>query len=133
MALADGEESPLGQEEINKHLLQCAECREEFEQLRATSRQLSSQARLRPQVNLWPQVNERIQATTTGPSFDWRMLLLFGLPLFGYKFLLLLLQLTPGLWSRLIPVMLVIAIFGYLKTNPFKINGELTLEGEMTL
>src|SRR5215471_14039533 len=93
MALADGEESPLGQQEIDKHLLQCDRCREEFEQLRATGRHLSSQARLRPQVNLWPQVNERIQATTEStPSFDWRLLLLFATPLFGYKFLLLLLQ-----------------------------------------
>jgi anti-sigma factor RsiW len=125
MALADGEESPLDREEIDAHLRNCDRCRAEIEQLRAMNVLL--QKRLRPEANLWSQVSERLEATAgTTPSFSWRLLLLFGIPLFGYKALLLSLQAAPSLWSKLVPIILVIAVFSYLKTNPFKINCELT-------
>jgi len=134
MALADSEESPLSSREIEKHLFNCEACREEIEQLRASNQLFSSQQRLTTKVDLWSTVSERIPDTpeTTQP-FRWRVLLLFGLPLFGYKFLLLILQATPSLWSKLVPVILMIAVFTYLKSNPFKINCELTLEGETTV
>lgn len=131
MAISDGEESSLKKEEIESHLLNCAACREETEQLRATSQLLSSQQRVKPEVNLWPTISERIHSNVAATQpFRWRVLLLFGLPLFGYKFFLLLVQAAPSLWSKLVPVILMIAIFTYLKTNPFKINSELKLEGE---
>jgi hypothetical protein len=134
MAIADDEESSLRPGEIEVHLLNCEACREEIEQLRATNQLFGSQQRLRPEANLWPAISERLQATAdTAQTFRWRVLLLFGLPLFGYKFFMLLLQVTPSLWSKLVPVILMIAIFAYLKTNPFKINCELTLEGETTV
>lgn len=133
MALADGERSPLDREEIDNHLRNCDRCRAEIEQLRAMNRLLSSQKRLRPEANLWRQVNERLEVTAeTTPSFSWRLLLLFGVPLFGYKALLLSLQAAPSLWSKLVPIILVIAVFSYLKTNPFKINCELTVRGELS-
>lgn len=133
MAIADGEESPLGPEEIEKHLRNCDHCWAEIEPLRAVNEMLSSQKRLRPEANIWPLVNERLEATAeSAPPFSWRVLLLFGIPLFGYKFLLLILQTAPNLWSKLVPVILVIAVFTYLKTNPFKINCELTLRGELS-
>ena len=131
MAVADGETSPLQPEEIETHLLICDRCREEVEQMRATNELLSSQKRLIREANLWPLVNERIQASApSAPLFRWRVLLLFALPLFGYKILLLIFQASPSLWSKLVPVILVIAVFGYLRSNPFKINCELTLKGE---
>ncbi len=133
MALADGEESPLGREEIETHLRTCDRCRAEIGPLRDIDELLSSQKRLRPQANLWPQVSERLENTTeSAPPFNWRVLLLFGVPLFGYKVLLLILQTAPSLWSKLVPVILVITVFSYLKANPFKINCELTLRGELS-
>ncbi|HSE26442.1 MAG TPA: zf-HC2 domain-containing protein [Pyrinomonadaceae bacterium] len=127
MALADGEESPLDREEIDTHLRNCDRCRAEIEQLRAINELLSSQKRLRSEANLWRQVSERLEVTAgTMPSFSWRLLLLFGIPLFGYKALLLSVHAAPSLWSKLVPIILVIAVFSYLKTNPFKINCELT-------
>jgi anti-sigma factor RsiW len=133
MALADGEESPLRREEIETHLRNCDRCRAEIEPLRAIDELLSSQKRLRPEANLWPRVSERLEVTAKGaPSFSWRLLLLFGIPLFGYKALLLGFQAAPSLWSKLIPIIFVIAIFSYLRTNPFKINCELTLRGELS-
>jgi anti-sigma factor RsiW len=133
MALADGEQSTLSLEEIEKHLRNCDDCRAEIESLRAINELLSSQKRLRAQVNLWPLVSERLEATAgSAPPFSWRMLLLFGIPLFGYKALLLMLQIAPSLWSKLVPLILVIGVFSYLKANPFKINSELTLRGELS-
>jgi hypothetical protein len=35
-----------------------------------------------------------------------------------------------GLLFKIMPILLVVAFFGYLKVNPFKINTELRLEGE---
>lgn len=133
MALADGEESPLRREEIETHLRNCDRCRAEIEPLRTIDELLSSQNRLRPEANLWPLVSERLEATAgSAPPFSWRVLLLFGIPLFGYKALLLILKAAPSLWSKLVPIILVIAVFSYLKTNPFKINCDLTLRGELS-
>jgi predicted anti-sigma-YlaC factor YlaD len=131
MAIADSEESSLGPKEIESHLLNCEACREGVEDLRATNQVLSSQARLRQQVSVWPMVRERIQTPTESTEpFRWRVLLLFGIPLFGYKFVTLILDASPSLWSKLVPVLLMIAVFSYLRVNPFKINSELTLKGE---
>ena len=133
MALADGEEPPLSLNELETHLRNCDHCRAETEPLRAINEMLSSQKRLRLEASIWPLVNERLEATAgTARPFSWRVLLLFGIPLFGYKFLLLILQTAPNLWSKLVPLILVIAVFSYLKTNPFKINCELTLRGELS-
>lgn len=131
MALADGEKAPLRPEEIETHLLICERCREELEQMRATNHLLSSQKRLIQEANLWPVVNQRIQASASSAALvRWRVSLLFAIPLFGYKISLLIFQASPSLWSKLIPVILAIAVFGYLRVNPFKINCELTLKGE---
>jgi anti-sigma factor RsiW len=133
MAQADGEESPLGTEEIKTHLSNCERCGEELEELQATNKSFSSQKRLRHQTDLWPLLSERIQATAISPApFRWRVLVLFGIPLFGYKILMLILQAAPSPWSKLVTVILVIGVFSYLRTNPFKINSKLTLEGETT-
>ena len=134
MALADGEESSLQTGEIESHLINCKDCREEIEQMHATNQLLSSQKRVVQEANLWPMIGERLQgATETKQPFRWRLLLLFGIPLFGYKLFMLGLQVAPSLWSKLFPVVLMIAVFAYLKANPFKINSELTLKGESTL
>ena len=131
MAIADGEESALGISEIESHLFKCELCREEIEQIRVTNQLLSSQQRLQQPANVWPRVSERIQAKTESTEpFRWRVLLLFAIPLFGYKVLMLMLNAPPSLWSKLIPVLLMVVIFTYLKANPFKINSELTLKGE---
>ena len=131
MARRDGEKSPLSREMVETHLRNCDSCRAEVQSLGAVDESLSSQNRLRPESNVWPLVSERLEVTSgKESSFKWRVLLLFGIPLFGYKFLSLVLPTGPSLWSRLIPVILVIAVFSYLKTNPFKISCDLTLRGD---
>ena len=132
MALSDGESSPLGREEIEEHLNKCELCSEEMESLFVINEMFKSQNRVSIQADVWPVINQRLESKAASTSFKWRLLLLFGIPLFGYKGLSLLLQTTPSLWSKLVPVLLVIGIFTYLRTNPFKINSELTLSGELS-
>lgn len=132
MSFADNEEPPLGTQEIETHLRNCDDCRAEIASLGLINELLSSQKRLTAEADLWPAVSERLDATASAPPFGWRVLLFFGIPLFGYKVLLLILHAAPSLWSKLVPIVLVIAVFSYLKTNPFKINCELTLEGELS-
>jgi hypothetical protein len=43
----------------------------------------------------------------------------------GYRVVVAALDLEPGLWLNLAPVLLAIAVFGLLRENPFKINSEL--------
>ena len=133
MALADGEESPLSREEIETHLRNCDHCRAQVEAVRTFNERWNSQERSLPPANLWPLISERLDATPeSNRAFNWRLLLLFGLPLFGYKILSLVFAAAPTLWSRLVPVILAIAVFAYLKTNPFKINCELTATGDFS-
>src|SRR6185295_12493587 len=103
---------PLLREEIETHLRSCDLCRAEIESLHDINQLFSSQKRLKDGSNVWPLVNDRLETTTeTAPSFSWRVLLLFGIPLFGYKALLLILQAAPSLWTKLVPLVLVIAVF----------------------
>ena len=132
MALRDGEESPLNAKEIEVHVSKCELCKEELQSLEVIDEVLNSQKRVNTQVDVWPMVNERLESKAESASFGWRVLLLFGIPLFGYKGLSLLLQTGPSLWPKLVPLLLVIGIFTYLRTNPFKINSELTLSGELS-
>jgi hypothetical protein len=131
MALSDGESSSLGRKEIEAHLNECELCSEEMESLFVIDEIFKSQNRMTIQADVWPVISERLESKAASASFRWRLVLLFGIPLFGYKGLSLLLQTTPSLWSKLVPVFLVIGIFTYLRTNPFKINSELTLSGEL--
>jgi hypothetical protein len=132
MAIADGEKPPQRADQIEAHLVNCANCRREIEQLRAVTRLLDSQQRPAPTENIWPLVERRLNVTAANPKpqFDWRVFLFLGLLLFGYKIILMFPERDPGLWFKLIPVLFVIAVFSYLKENPFKINCELKLEGE---
>lgn len=132
MAIADGEKPPLQADQVEAHLVNCANCRFEIEHLRAMARLLDSQQRHRPQENIWPLVEQSLNTTTptSKKQAGSRSFLFLGLLLFGYKLMLTLPERNPGIWFRLLPVIFVIAVFTYLKENPFKINCELKLEGE---
>ena len=58
--------------------------------------------------------------------------MLLGVLLFGYRIVELIPDRDFGLLFKLVPVLFVIATFSYLRENPFKINSDLKLEGELT-
>ena len=132
MAIGDGEESSLGALDIETHLSKCVECRAEIESLGIVTELFSGLKRIRVQTDVWPVVSEGLESATVSSSFKWRLLLLFGIPLFGYKGLVLIFQTGPTLWLKLVPIIFVVLIFLYLRVNPFKINSELSLGGELS-
>ena len=126
MALADGEQPALDPDFIAAHLAGCAACRLELEHLRAVTVQLAGQSRREYPSDLWPAVETRLAT----PSRQRRMFLVLGVLLVTYKIA----EFGPsrefGLAVQLIPIAIALAVFRYLKENPFHITTELKLEGD---
>ena len=132
MAKADGYTSDLSPDRIEAHLAECAGCRREVGQLRALASLLDTQERQQRNENVWKQVELRLPqgaASQSAPQVLYPFILL-GVLLLGYR----LVQLVPdrelGFLFNFVPVLFVIAVFIYLKENPFKVHSELRLEGE---
>jgi hypothetical protein len=127
MAIADGEKQLILAADIELHVAQCDRCRSEVEQLKAFIDLLNAQRRRERTESVWGRVAERLsrgeQARTA--SDHWHWFLLLGLFLAGYRGVVAALNWEPGLWFKLAPALLAIAVFVLLRENPFKVNSEL--------
>jgi predicted anti-sigma-YlaC factor YlaD len=132
MAMADGYQSELSSSQIEAHLVSCAGCRREVGQLRELSTLLDAQQRRQRTESVWNRVEGRLSDASSARSASrpWRLFMLLGMLLLGYRILEMVPDRDFGFLFKLVPVLLVIAAFGYLKENPFKIESELRLEGE---
>ena len=132
LAIADGETPLVPPEQVEAHLSACARCRQEVEQVRAVTGLFAAQRRRKPEEQIWTMIEGRLDVVPVPAEspFDWRVVLFLGVTLLSYKVILMLPERDPGIWFRLLPVLFVIAVFAYLKENPFKINCELRLDGE---
>jgi hypothetical protein len=65
-----------------------------------------------------------------GRSPGWRTFVLLTVLLPAYRLVEIVPRVEIGTVFKLIPVLLIIGVFCYLRENPFKINALLTLEGE---
>jgi hypothetical protein len=132
MAMADGYQSELSSSQIEAHLASCAGCRREVGQLRELSTLLDAQQRRQRTESVWNRVEGRLSDVSSEPSASrpWHLFMLLGMLLLGYRILEMVPDRNFGFLFKLVPVLLVIAAFGYLKENPFKIESELRLEGE---
>ena len=132
MARADGVQPPLSVAEIEGHLAHCADCRREVEQLEALSGLLDSRARSARPVDLWAGIENCLRTPAAArESFPGSSaFILLGLSLIAYRLAELIPDRSPGWSFKLVPVLLAVAAFAYLRENPFKINAELRLEGE---
>ena len=126
MALADGEQPALDPDFIAAHVAGCAACRLELEQLRAVSGRLSGLSRREYPVDVWPSVETRLAT----PSRQRRVFLVLGALLVAYKIAEFAPSREFGLAVQLVPIAIALAVFRYLKENPFRITTELKLEGE---
>jgi len=134
MAVADGYDSVLSPDRIKAHLAGCADCRREVEHLQALSSLLDKQER-RPRTEIvWNRIEPRLPNAPPGQRTSAVLFpfILLGLLLLGYRLVEMIPDRHFGLLFKLIPILLVIAAFGYLRENPFKINSQLTLEGSAT-
>jgi predicted anti-sigma-YlaC factor YlaD len=127
LAELDGEETTLTAEQKTLHLAECATCRQEFEQIQKTDNLLKRQAPREPDADLWSAIEKRIQPKTAR-RVGWQIFLVLGTFLVACKLLEWLPEDDFGWWFKIVPLIFVIALFGFLKENPFKINTELILE-----
>ena len=132
MAIADGYQPELSHEQIEIHLASCADCRRELGQLQELSSLLDSQERRRRTENLWETIERRlVGARSTSTSAVLPSFIFLGALLLGYRLVELIPDRDFSFLFKFVPVLFVIAAFSYLRENPFKINCELRLEGEL--
>ncbi|HEY3037972.1 MAG TPA: zf-HC2 domain-containing protein [Pyrinomonadaceae bacterium] len=131
MAITDGNQPELSAEQVEAHLASCADCRRELGQLQELSSLLNSQERRLRTENLWGRIEPRlVGARSTRISAVLPSFIFLGALLLGYRLVELIPDRDFSFLFKFVPVLLVIAAFGYLRENPFKINSELSLEGE---
>lgn len=131
MAISDNETPPMLLGDVTTHLEACTICREEVAQLDGLSALLKDQKRRDDQVDLWPNINARIEAMSEAqPAHEWRAFVVLGLVLVVFKLFEMIPERDLGFLLKLLPLLVVVAVFASVKQNPFKINLELTLEGD---
>jgi hypothetical protein len=127
MAAADGEEPELSKQQLSTHIAGCANCQHELHQFQALDQLLTGHTVSEPRVDLWPAIENRI-AKPTSAAFRWQPFALIGLLLVVYKLLEMLPARDLGLAFKLVPLVIVVLLFVFIRENPFRINTELVLE-----
>jgi predicted anti-sigma-YlaC factor YlaD len=131
MARLDGEPSMLSEEQTAEHLLGCQSCRSELKQQQAAAALLLRQKRQAVSPGLWPEIaNQLNDQAAARPVLRRNFFFLLGAVLLGYKLVEMMPGRDLGFLFKLVPVLLIAALFSLYKENPFKINTELRLEGD---
>jgi len=131
-AASDGHRSSFEPAQLEDHLAQCDDCRREVERLGGLMRLLDSQKRRVSSDQFWSEIEARLaaQIPATRASRDLRLLVPMVLVLLAYKLFEQLAVHNTGFQMKLVPLLLVFALFAVLKENPFRINADLQLKGE---
>jgi anti-sigma factor RsiW len=127
MAAADGEEPGFAKEQLSAHIADCANCQHELKQSQALDQFLTGHTLSERRVDLWLAVEKGI-AKSSRSFLSWRPFALIGLLLVIYKLLEMLPARDPGIAFKLVPLVIVVLLFVFIKENPFRINTELVLE-----
>ncbi len=129
MALIDGEKVEFSDEQIAGHLAICENCRQQSEQLQNTVVLLHRQKRRGQTADLWATIEKQINAEPKAIfEIKWQPFVLIGVLLAVYKFAEMVPERDFGWTLKIVSFVLIAALFGLLKENPFKINTELILE-----
>lgn len=124
MAEIDGEETNFFSERMNLHLATCENCRREIEEMQFADNLLKRQTRRETNADLWSAIETRI-GVQNDSRIGWKPFVLLGVILVAYKLLEMLPEDDFGLAFKLVPLAFIVALFVFLKENPFKINAEL--------
>lgn len=127
MAEDDGEDFFSSLEKSDRHLSDCENCRREIEQMRSLDNLLNRQARCERQADLWSAIEKRIEKPAVAP-IGWKPFALLGVLLIACKLLEMLPARDFGLPFKLVPLIIVGALFIFIRENPFKIKTEFVLE-----
>ena len=123
MAATDGEEPEFSKQQLSTHIAGCANCQHELKQLQALDHLLTAQTLSEPHADLWPAIENRIAKRTS-----WQPFALIGLLLVIYKLLEMLPARDLGMAFKLVPLVIVVLLFVFIRENPFRINTELVME-----
>jgi len=123
MAAVDGEEPGFSTKQFSEHIAACANCQHELKQLQTLDQVLAGHTLSEPRVDLWPAIANRIAGRT-----NWQPFALIGLLLVIYKLLEMLPARDPGIAFKLVPLVIVVLLFVFIRENPFRINTDLVLE-----
>lgn len=127
MAELDGEKPEIFGERVNLHIEQCGDCRREIEQMQYLDHVLQGQERRLPNVDLWPAVEKHI-GPRTASQIGWGPFALIAVLLVAYKLFEMLPERDPGMAFKIVPLVVLTALFIMISENPFKIDPELILE-----
>jgi hypothetical protein len=131
MAIFDGEPPLISKEQAVRHVIGCEQCQMEIKRQEAAANMLLGQKRRVDAVNLWLEIEKRINnKPIPKPVMSRNFFLLLGAVLIIYKLLEMIPAQDMGFLFKFIPVVFIAALFYFFKENPFKINTELKLEGE---
>jgi anti-sigma factor RsiW len=125
MAAADGEAPEFSTQQLSAHISGCANCQHELKQMEALDQLLTGQTISESHADLWPAIDKRIAKHA---ALSYRPFALIGLLLVIYKLLEMLPARDPGMAFKLVPLVIVVLLFVFIKENPFRINTELVLE-----
>lgn len=129
LAVIDGEQTDFSDEQTAEHLASCENCRQEIEKMQNTIVLLNKQTRREQDADLWSAIKRQIGAKSeTASETNQQPFILLGILLVVYKLVEMLPERDFGWSLKIVPFVLIVALFGFLKENPFKINTELILE-----
>jgi len=133
MAILDGEEPKLSTEKINEHLQSCADCRHELEQQKQIVNLLGEQKRRSFTEDVCSRIAAAIRESEAKRYAGQRLwpFVVLGLILLTYKIIEVLPGVTAGLFIKSMPLVVIIVFFSLLKQNPFKLNQNLRLQGDI--
>jgi predicted anti-sigma-YlaC factor YlaD len=133
MAISDGEQPLLSELQIKEHIESCADCRLELEQQKYATELLDGQKRRSYDVEVWSGIETVIEKSAIRPKHRLQLWLFaaLGLILFAYKIIEVLPVFTPGVIFKLMSLVIVFVFFVLLGQNPFIINQNLTLKGNI--
>lgn len=129
MAVFDGETTEFAPEQLNAHLASCENCRREIGQMQTAFALLKTQERRAQRADLWSAVNAQIEIE---PQANRKPFVFLGVFLLACKLAEMLPETDFGFAFKIVPLVFVVALFAFLKENPFKINTELA-HGEINL
>ena len=133
MARADGYVSEVSAEQIDAHLADCETCLKDLSELRVTTSLLEAHHRQQSTEDIWERIAPSLPAASTTTRLRtkaWYPFLALSIVLITHRLIGLIPDAESGVLFKLAPVLFVIAVFIYLRENPFKINVALKLEGE---
>lgn len=133
MVILDGEVPPLSVKELDEHLKSCSDCRRELKQQKVAIGLLDEQSRRFITEDVCSRVTATIEESRVKLKSRQGLgpFIVLGLILLAYKVIEVLPDFTPGLVIKMMPLVSVFVFFVLLKQNPFKVNKNLKVQGDM--